>query len=296
MLLSPRGPTRAFLLASLVAASLEAPRVEAADPTTAECLAASESSIQLRTDHKLRAAREQLLACSNAACPVDVRTDCARRVESVNAAIPTLVLEAKDAAGADVVSVKVSMDGAPWTERLDGTALSLDPGEHTFRLEAQGTPPVEKVLVIHEGEKDRRERIALAPPADAIPHAGAVDVMQDASTSDGKTQRIAAVASAGAGVLGAGLGIIFGVSASSNWSSAQSTCGKSCAPTSPAVGEQSTAQTDATISTVGFVLAGVGLAAGALLWFTAPHKKPPAAPLGLAPVVTPGGGGLAVQW
>jgi len=158
--------------------------------------------------------------------------------------------------------------------------------------------PVDKMLVIREGEKERREHVALVTPAPVGPasHADRADVMQDVTGSDGRTQRITAVVAGGVGVLGAVLGTIFGVSAGSSWSAAQNDCGKSCAPTSPAVGERSTAQSDAAVSTVGFVTAGVGLAAGALLWFTAPHLRPPTTPIGAAPVAFPGGGGLVLRW
>jgi len=98
MPLTHRVPSATLLVAAVVASALTTSLARAADPTTADCLNASESSIKLRSDHKLRAAREQLLVCSLAACPTDVRAECARRVEIVNASIPTIVFEAKDAA------------------------------------------------------------------------------------------------------------------------------------------------------------------------------------------------------
>src|SRR5882724_3225978 len=62
----------------------------AADPTIAECLAASDASLKLGTDHKLQAERAQLLVCSASSCPSDIRKECLSRVEEVNAAIPSL--------------------------------------------------------------------------------------------------------------------------------------------------------------------------------------------------------------
>jgi hypothetical protein len=81
----------------------------------------------------------------------------------VNAAIPTVVFEAKDASGNDLVPVDVKMDGKLIAERLDGTALSIDPGEHAFTFASAGKTSVQKHFVIHEGEKNRRERIVFAP-------------------------------------------------------------------------------------------------------------------------------------
>jgi hypothetical protein len=135
----------------------------AADPTTADCLSANDNAIALRRDHKLRAARAQLLVCSAASCPADVRTECIRRVAEINIAMPTIVFEAKDAAGNDIGAVKVAMDGQPLAERLEGTAISLDPGEHSFAFESAGQRVIQRQFVIREGEKERRERITFGP-------------------------------------------------------------------------------------------------------------------------------------
>src|SRR5258708_32712612 len=88
-------------------------QARAADPTTADCLAANESSIALRNQHKLREARSRLLVCSAATCPGDIRDECIRRVGEINAAMPTIVFETKDRAGNDLSAVQVTMDGEP---------------------------------------------------------------------------------------------------------------------------------------------------------------------------------------
>src|SRR5882724_2327615 len=89
-----------------------APSAQAADPTTADCLTANEKSIQLHSEHLFRAARAELLTCAAGSCPADIRTECTRRVAELNTAMPTLVFEVKDANGADLSDVKVTMDGA----------------------------------------------------------------------------------------------------------------------------------------------------------------------------------------
>ena len=136
----------------------------AAGPTTADCLGASESYLKLRSSHRLRDARAQLLTCASPTCPADIRTECERHVAEVNLAIPTLVFVAKDAAGNDLIAVKVTVDGNPLVDRLDGTALPLDPGAHSFHFEAAGTPAVDKTIVVNEGQQDRRERVVFASP------------------------------------------------------------------------------------------------------------------------------------
>jgi len=150
----------------------------AADPTTADCLSANDNSISLRSQHKLRAARAELLICAAANCPADIRNECARRVTEVNTSMPTIVFDAKDASGNDLSAVRVTMDGQVLVERLEGTALSIDPGEHNFVFETANQQPVQRQFVIREGEKERRERIQFAtgqmpPVAGAAPVAAA---------------------------------------------------------------------------------------------------------------------------
>src|SRR5262245_41221309 len=136
----------------------EAP-ASAADPTTADCLAANDKSISLRNEHKLLAARAQLSVCAASSCPGDIRKACMRRIDQMNASVPTVVFEAKDGSGNDLTAVKVKMDGEILAERLEGTAISLDPGAHSFTFEAQDQPTITKQLVVREGQKDRREPI-----------------------------------------------------------------------------------------------------------------------------------------
>ena len=160
--------TSVFVIgASLVGGLLTPAPASAADPTTADCLSGADRALDLRSAHKLRAAREKLLICAAASCPGDVRNECIRRLDQVNAAIPTIVFETKDGAGNDVAGVKVTMDGQTLTDRLEGTALSIDPGEHTFTFEAPGQPTVQKPFVIREAEKERRERIQFGPEVKA---------------------------------------------------------------------------------------------------------------------------------
>ena len=122
-------PIQSASAAAVIAMLLALPLpVYAADPTTADCLNANNRSIDLRNNHRLRAARGQLLICAANNCPADIRKECTRRVDEVNGQIPTIIFEAKDAAsGKDLSAVKVTMDGELIADRLEGTAISIDP-------------------------------------------------------------------------------------------------------------------------------------------------------------------------
>lgn len=120
-----------------------------------ECIAASEKAQQLRDEHKLTKAREALLACGRDVCPGPVRKDCAEQLADLEKKMPSVVIRAKDKAGNDAVAVKVSSDGVVLGESLDGRAIPLDPGVHTFRFEMAGADPIEQKVVIGEGEQNR---------------------------------------------------------------------------------------------------------------------------------------------
>jgi hypothetical protein len=160
---------RAVAFAGAATVFLAAQEARSADPTKAECVAATEAAILSAKEHKLRAQRAQLLTCISASCPVDVRNECISQLDAVNREIPTMIFGAKDGSGADLSAVKVTMDGEVLAERLEGTALSIDPGEHMFTFEAPGQPTVSKTLVIQQAQKDRREAITFGTPPAPIP-------------------------------------------------------------------------------------------------------------------------------
>jgi hypothetical protein len=280
------------LAIAVAAAALAAPSPSrAADPTTADCLGANDKSISLRNDHKLGAARAQLLVCAASSCPADIRNECTRRVADVNAAMPTIVFEVKDGAGRDLSAVKVSMDGQPLAERLEGTALSIDPGVHTFAFEAAGQPKVEKQLVIREGQKGRREPVTIgAAGAKAVTPAQTTAAAPEKTTSQVSAstadlspaqpagghglggQKMAALVAGGIGIVGVGLGTVFGLQAMSKYNDANGVCPDKCSDQTGVELWKST-RSAGNASTVAFIVGGVGLAAGAVLWFTSKPSK-----------------------
>ena len=276
---------------------LAAPTARGNDPTLADCIGANESAIRLRNDHRLREARAQLLVCAALTCPAEVRAECERRVGAVNAAIPTIVFEVKDAAGNDMSAVTVTMDGKPLAARLEGTAISLDPGEHRFHFEVSGKPPVDKTFVLLEGEKDRRERIVFAPTATRPSTATVASATtsapaaagrggEHAPSSGGSPLKTWGFAALGAGAAGLATGAIFGGLAIASKQSANCDANGYCS-----AGPLSDARTQGTVSTIAFVAGGVFLASGLAMVLLAP---PSGARLEAAPAVSESGGGVVV--
>jgi hypothetical protein len=256
----------------------------AADPTTSECLSASEKSLSLANEHKLRAARAALLVCASASCPKDIQKECARRVDETNSAIPTIVFGAKDGQGNDLSAVRVTMDGETISERLDGTAIALDPGAHDFTFQAPGQPVLKKQIVARQGEKERREMLQFGkPPALAPVVAGPPPVPPPDAPRPLGAQRIAALAVGSLGLAGIGVGAAFGGLSLSKQSQAKSVCPGAGCPTQQGVDLWNTTRTDGTIATVSLAVGGAALATGVILWFTARPRAPKSGGLSVGP-------------
>jgi hypothetical protein len=284
-----------------------ASRALGADPTTADCLVSNDRSIALRNQHQLRAARAELLVCAAPTCPGDIRTECVRRVAEVNAQMPTIVFEVRDSEGNDLPAVSVVMDGQPLVERIEGTALSIDPGEHEFVFTAANLAPVRKNWVIREGEKGRRERVSLGAdspqpegPSEAPALAAASSAPQPppAKPSGGLSmQRVVGIAVGGLGVVGLGIALYEQLTASSRYSSSKDAADNPALPVRktahPLYQQAKRAQNYAIMfGAIGAVAVGAGL----VLVFAGSDESEPhdeaITHQSIMPAIGPGGGGI----
>jgi hypothetical protein len=163
------------------------------------------------------------------------------------------------------------------TVRLDGHALGpaawsvaipLDPGEHAFDVESGGKQQTLKVNVEAPGTK-----VVAVPSFEAKN-----DVVQPPTTPPdeeprrGNAQRTIGFVVGGAGLVGFGIGTIFGITAMGKKSDVDDHCnGSVCDPTGFAA--QDDARSAATVSTIGFVAGGLLLAGSVVLLVTAPRSK-----------------------
>jgi len=263
-----------------------------AQTTSNECVTTYEDSVPLRKNHQLKAARTKLVICSSDSCPADIRTECMSRLAEVDTSMPSVVFEAKDAAGAMVFAVKVKMDGDLLAERLQGSALSIDPGEHTFTFEVAGRPSVEKHLMIFEGEKLRRERVefdALAGPTPAPTpsitlNSETAEPPHPAARQPLGKGRIAALALAGVGVVATGVGVAYSFVAMSRRDHATSICPNDCSDPN-GVNAWSNARSAGNIATGSFIVGAAAIASGVAVWLIAKPtaEGAPAAQISLGP-------------
>jgi hypothetical protein len=195
----------------------------------------------------------------------------------MNRLVPEIVFEPKDSAGHDLSGVKVTMDGTLLSPRIDGSALQVDPGDHVFVFDLAGQPSVTQHFLIHEGDRGRHEQIVFGPPAtDKPPPAPPRPEAPPKETRSGSgwsTNKSLAFVAGGVGLLGVGIGSVFGLEAKSkgDQSKEDGHCDATgCDPVGK--GLRNDAFSDATISTVAFTVGLVGLAGGLALWLTAPSS------------------------
>jgi hypothetical protein len=138
----------------------------AADKAT--CVNAYDEGQKQRAAGSLKASLELFRVCAEPDCPAATKKDCTTWLAEVEASLPTVVVKAVDAAGHDLTEVKVFLDEQPFLDRLDGKAVAVDPGQHVFGFERPGAKRIERVIVISQGEKNRRLEIRWAedPVAD----------------------------------------------------------------------------------------------------------------------------------
>lgn len=271
---------RAIVFSCLLA-SVGVASTSAADDTST-CIAASEAGQSLRDRRALIEAREKFAACSRDVCPRPVRADCMQQRNEVDAAIPSVVVRAKDARGEDAVDVKVLCDGAAFATQLDGKARPLNPGAHTFRFELEGIAPFERKVVVAEGEKNRLV-LGEAPREPAPTHGAEIPGTPAETTAATPSAEPPSETPSGTearglsipGLIAGGIGVAATVPMAIFWLSGTGDVRQmrdTCAPSAGGSGcPASRVESDRTQLVVGDIFLGVsvvGIATGAILLLT----------------------------
>jgi hypothetical protein len=235
------------------------------------CVASHEQAQRARSERRLVEARKQLVSCERADCPRALRSDCSNWLVDVDTRLPTLVFAIVGPQGDDLVDVRVYANGVLLSERSDGRAIAVDPGDTKFRFEAPGHEPLEQLIAVREAEKNRlvHAKLRSSPPLSAA-HGGSADSLRversAASPSPAadvaRSSRLMTVASALlAGVsLGATVSAVaVGVAGKRKYESLEQSCAPTCSRVETRPGRRMYLAAD--------VNAGVAVAsAAAALW------------------------------
>ena len=168
----------------------------------------------------------------------------------------------------------VTLDGQPVSTAGLGLRRPVDPGSHVVKAEAPGYKTAETTFQVAEsGSAEAKLTLEKAPEATATAapspsEMGPKPTEAGTSKSGNKTLAIAALGVGGAGLI---FGSITGVLAIGQHGDLSDRCPDGRCP-NDASGDVDSYKTMGTLSTIGFIVGGVGLTAGAVLWFTAPKE------------------------
>jgi hypothetical protein len=204
-----------------------------------------------------------------------------KELSALEPRIPSVTIQVE---GAKAEGLSVTMDGAAIPPALVGLPYPVDPGEHRLQATTPGASSEEQVVTVQEGQRENvvlKLQASSTPagpaagpaPTEGTPATGASASAQgDLSSIDTgpNTMRIGGFVALGVGVVGLGAGTFFLLRANSKSSDADDLCtldGGGC----PAEVRDEVNQLDddaksaRTLSAVGFVAGGVGVAAGVTL-------------------------------
>jgi hypothetical protein len=217
--------------------------------------------------------------------------------------------------------LQVLLDGATMSPEEWGLPSPVDPGDHVVVVMSQGR--TRRTINAHLGPENRNTSIRIdsldeAPPAPspAPPPAPAAPVAPPPQPSpataspppeaapetaqpgdSGATRRWIGIGVGMAGVVGLGIGVGVGLAAKSKYDESNdpgNNCSGSVCGPGPGYGLRQSSVGMATAATVVFVVGAAAVAAGAVLYITAPHDSPVSS-VAIAPSVMPGGGGALLH-
>ena len=189
---------------------------------------------------------------------------------------------------------QVTRDGAAVVRPEVGVAIPVDPGTHVVTANADGrtewknsvnvTPGASAVVEIPAVWGERSSGVA--PPAKAA--------VESSPSEQRSGRRTLAFVAGGAGIVALGLGTVAGLVAMQKNSTSEKDCpSDGICKSAAALDANDSARTWATVSTAGFVAAGVLLAAGVVLYLT---DTPASARSRAALRLVPRAGGHAGAW
>lgn len=162
--------------------------------------------------------------------------------------------------GPSAAMVEMQIDG----KEIDASEeIPIDPGEHEIEVNAEGYESAQKKVELAEGvHEEVKLKLKKIPPPEA----------PKKKEESGIGAKIPAIVSFGVGAAGLGVGAAFGVMAINQADEVKAQCVNNVCPPS-SQGTLDSSKTNGTISTVGFIVGGAGVATGIVLLLIAPSKK-----------------------
>lgn len=203
----------------------------------------------------------------------------AERISALSARLSRLQINVPSDLDPEALEIRrgnVVVGSALWN-----TPIPTDPGEHTITVSVRGREPWSTTAVVKDDgsttaiDVELPERSASAAAPGTVAPAPPSPAPEPSAPRDAKPSapRWTAIAAAGVGVVGIGVGSFFGLRSMSKANEADEHCDGSRCRDQAGVDLRQEALTAGNISTIAFIVGGVGLAAGATLWLVGTPKK-----------------------
>lgn len=271
------GAHRAFLAADGImhvpTTALRLAEVQIATGALVEALDSLDRATQYRSAEPIPAAQEQARQSAR-----ELRSTLLPR-------IPSLVVSIEG--DADDEHVSVTVDGRPLPSALHGAPYLVNASAHVVELRVDDRVVESYDVLLAEGERralalhvparDREPEakpVASAAPATPVVEVAKASATHDATRSEPKPWVRPAIIGAGAlAVAGIAVGTIGGIMTLNARATAEEKCpGRSCPVGGAGELALEDAQTYATLSTAGWITAGVAVAAGVGVWLMSSHR------------------------
>jgi hypothetical protein len=203
--------------------------------------------------------------------------------DAMSALAPRVVLRLSATPPAEL---RIAIDGNNVEPSILGTSIRLDPGQHWVTVETLGGEKRQKVMLVEREEKV----VELALPASNVAAPASTEPPPEQPAAEKSAIPAIAYATGGLAIAGLGVGAVGGILALTNKSALDSGCNaqKKCTPEGKEAADS--VSTYGTVSTVGFIVGGVGIAATVVLLLTASKPSPPKAAIAsVVPLISVGG-------
>jgi hypothetical protein len=216
----------------------------------------------------------------------------ADRAAALESRVPLLSIAVSP--GARAQGVTVTRDGEPVPASEWDTPVPMNPGKHEIVASAPSKMPSHTTVELAPRKATITTMVdPLETPAEPLPPAPVIEIQALAPVP--QTRKWAGLVLGGTGIVGIGVGAVLGTIAISKLhESNEGPCNASDQCTTPGMGLRSQAEGFGNASTIAFVVGGVALASGAVLYLTAPKEGKRSEGLRVRPLVSPSLAGLEV--
>lgn len=198
----------------------------------AACTEDYEKAQEEKANGRLNAALAHMRGCVNPDCPKFIREDCGRWMDQTEAALPSVVFAVRRD-GVDQIEVDVTCDGESLVRSLDGKAIPIDPGPHKFSFKIAGLAPIERQLLVREGERNRIVQVEFRSLPEPIPSTAAATTKSTPAApigDGGGNRKSLTYGLAGMGALGIAGFAVFAIWGNIQQNDLEQRCAPACQP------------------------------------------------------------------